>query len=128
MTAVAGEAGRTGTARDAYVLPLEMLSRGRLDVAGGKAANLGELLTAGLPVPGGFCITTEAYAAVASGAQLSTVLDALADTLAGDAAALERLATETREALLAAPVPEAVAAAVREAYARLDSGDGGIIA
>ena len=33
--------------------------------AGGKEANLGELIAAGLPVPGGFCVTADAsFAAV----------------------------------------------------------------
>ena len=35
-----------------------------LDLVGGKALNLGVMIGAGLPVPGGFCVTTEAYAAV----------------------------------------------------------------
>ena len=30
---------------------------------GGKGANLGELIAAGLPVPGGFCVTADAYRA-----------------------------------------------------------------
>ena len=34
------------------------LDRGALSVVGGKAANLGELTRAGLPVPPGFCVTT----------------------------------------------------------------------
>jgi len=29
---------------------------------GGKAANLGELMDKGFPVPGGFVVTTDAYA------------------------------------------------------------------
>ncbi|HLC43541.1 MAG TPA: PEP/pyruvate-binding domain-containing protein, partial [Patescibacteria group bacterium] len=28
---------------------------------GGKGANLGELTSAGIPVPNGFCITAQAY-------------------------------------------------------------------
>ncbi|HEX7302798.1 PEP/pyruvate-binding domain-containing protein [Lentzea sp.] len=36
-----------------------------LAAVGGKAANLGELIRAGLPVPPGFCVTTDAYRAVA---------------------------------------------------------------
>ena len=31
------------------------------DLVGGKAANLGELIAAGLPVPGGFAVTAVAY-------------------------------------------------------------------
>lgn len=38
---------------------------------GGKAANLGELTRAGLPVPQGFCVTTDAYRAVARADELA---------------------------------------------------------
>ena len=37
---------------------------------GGKAANLGELMRAGLPVPAGFCLTTRAYRRATSPAGL----------------------------------------------------------
>ena len=37
------------------------LSRGNVDIAGGKGANLGEMTQAGLPVPPGFTVTTPAY-------------------------------------------------------------------
>lgn len=40
---------------------LATLRRGDLGLAGGKAANLGELIAADLPVPQGFCVTTTAY-------------------------------------------------------------------
>jgi hypothetical protein len=40
---------------------LDELGRGDIDVAGGKGANLGELVRAGLPVPPGFVLTTAAY-------------------------------------------------------------------
>ncbi|NUP60209.1 MAG: hypothetical protein HOQ06_12160, partial [Pseudarthrobacter sp.] len=43
------------------VLDLRRLNAGLLALVGGKAANLGELMSAGLPVPDGFCLTTEAY-------------------------------------------------------------------
>ncbi|MCX2953404.1 PEP/pyruvate-binding domain-containing protein [Lentzea sp. NEAU-D7] len=39
---------------------------------GGKAANLGELTRAGLPVPQGFCVTTDAYRAVARADELAS--------------------------------------------------------
>ncbi len=38
-------------------LPFEAIDRAMLPIAGGKAANLGELARAGLPVPPGFCVT-----------------------------------------------------------------------
>ena len=43
------------------VAPLSHFKRGNLLLAGGKAANLGELLNKGFAVPDGFVITTAAY-------------------------------------------------------------------
>jgi len=37
------------------------LGRGDIAVAGGKAANLGEMTRTGLPVPPGFVVTVDAY-------------------------------------------------------------------
>ena len=45
----------------ALVLGLGAVNADMLPQVGGKAANLGELLAAGLPVPEGFCLTTAAY-------------------------------------------------------------------
>ncbi|HEY6204024.1 MAG TPA: PEP/pyruvate-binding domain-containing protein [Candidatus Limnocylindria bacterium] len=50
------------------VVPLSALGAHDLPIAGGKGANLGELILAGFPVPDGFVITTDAYVAAASAA------------------------------------------------------------
>ena len=47
------------------IVALDHVDAGALPLVGGKAANLGELIAAGLPVPAGFCVTTEAYRDVA---------------------------------------------------------------
>ena len=75
---------------------------------GGKGANLGELIAAGLPVPGGFCVTADAYrAAVAP----------LGERMAGLLAAGQH---ERLRALVAgAPLPEGLAERVRSAVAAL---------
>src|SRR5918997_1101037 len=104
------------------VLPFEDLDRASLPLAGGKAANLGELTRAGLPVPPGFCVTTAAYELVAGGAGLDRLLGALAQSPAEDTERLAELAAEARDTLLAAPVPEHVAEAVGEAYRALGDG------
>ncbi len=44
-----------------YLLALSDLTRDLMNRAGAKAANLGELLRAGFPVPDGFVLTTEAF-------------------------------------------------------------------
>lgn len=45
------------------IISLDQLSARDLPRVGGKAANLGELIRAGLPVPDGFCVTVDAYRA-----------------------------------------------------------------
>jgi pyruvate,water dikinase len=96
------------------VVGLDRLDRAALPVAGGKAANLGELIAAGFPVPAGFCVTTAAYRAAAAAVDLSAVLA----TAAGSTALAER----ARTALLGAPLPAALASVIRESYAALSQG------
>ena len=43
------------------VIPLETFRRDAVERGGGKGANLGELIAAGLDVPPGFCVVTAAY-------------------------------------------------------------------
>jgi pyruvate,water dikinase len=93
-----------------------------LPVAGGKAANLGELTRAGLPVPPGFCVTTAAYWLVAEGAGLDPTLDALAETPPDDTSRLAELAATARDALLEARVPKDLAWAIAQAYRELGNG------
>jgi phosphoenolpyruvate synthase/pyruvate phosphate dikinase len=107
----------------AMVLPFAAIDRTSISIAGGKAANLGELTRAGLPVPPGFCVTTAAYALVAAGADLEAILGELTTTRADDTAHLAGLATAARAHLQAAPVPAAVAEAITEAYRALGSGE-----
>lgn len=89
---------------------LEELCAGDVPLAGGKGANLGELVRGGFPVPRGFVLTTEAYRAAVEPPELNGLDIA-------DDAALEAAATPIREQIAAAPVPDSVA----EAYVRLGS-------
>jgi pyruvate,water dikinase len=99
------------------VLDLADVDATFLPEVGGKAANLGELIRAGFPVPPGVCVTTEAYRQVATSVAID--FDALT-TARGDA--LPRAAAAAREALREAKVPAETARAVGEAYARLGEG------
>jgi pyruvate,water dikinase len=104
------------------IVALDHVDAGALPLVGGKAANLGELTAAGLPVPAGFCVTTEAYRDVATAAGLAELLDRLAATPAGDTSALAGLARQARERILATGMPVAVAGAVTAAYRGLGDG------
>ncbi|MHA7221735.1 PEP/pyruvate-binding domain-containing protein [Arthrobacter sp. RHLT1-20] len=103
----------------ALVLALELLNKDMLPRAGGKAANLGELLRAGLPVPAGFCLTTDAYRRAMASAGLEAIHAALSATAADDLPALAGLAGSARDLVLAAAVPADIADAVRSAYTAL---------
>ncbi len=100
-------------------LPFAAIDHSSVAVAGGKAANLGELTQAGFPVPPGFCVTTEAYALVAEEAGLEPMLAELATARADDTMDLAAVAAAARARLLAAPMPERVAEAIKEAYGQL---------
>jgi pyruvate,water dikinase len=93
----------------ALVSALSTVGRTDLAAAGGKGANLGELVTAGFPVPGGFVVTTEAYEAVVRSADLRV------DEPGDDGAVL-------RAAFAAVAVPDGIRAAIAGAYAELGGG------
>src|SRR5215218_3874252 len=61
--------------RSALVVDLTQLGARDLDRGGGKAANLGELLRAGFPVPLGFVLTTTAYDVVVSSNDVQQDID-----------------------------------------------------
>jgi pyruvate,water dikinase len=101
------------------VCDLASIDGDALTLVGGKAFNLGVLIRAGLPVPSGVCVTTEAYRHVASAADLGGIFDALSKTSIADVAKLATLAGRARAAILGAPVPGLVVHAVLTSYARL---------
>src|SRR5215831_12684175 len=93
---------------------LDSSEAGSLAAVGGKGANLSRMIRAGLPVPPGFCVTTNAYAEVAA----ATAID-LDSFSAATTEELKALAAQAREEFLRAPMPREIAAAIVEAYIRL---------
>jgi pyruvate,water dikinase len=110
----------TINATDDAVRPFSRLSRGDVDYAGGKGANLGELTAAGFPVPPGFVIGAPAYAAFCDHGGLRTRIAARLEGLeVEDTEALDRAATDVRAMVDAEPVPDWLAQAIVEAYREL---------
>ncbi|MGI9254559.1 MAG: PEP/pyruvate-binding domain-containing protein, partial [Thermomicrobiales bacterium] len=101
----------------------EDLTREDAAIAGGKGANLGEMVRAGLPVPPGFVVTAQAYRRYIDGAGIR---DEIAGALAGldpeNSAALETAAATIQRLLRDAPAPvdllQEIATAYRELSAR----------
>jgi pyruvate,water dikinase len=87
---------------------------------GGKAANLGELVRAGLPVPPGFVITTAAYAgAVERSAAAGRLAELMSSLDPNDAASVQTVGRSAREIVAAVPVPAETVAAITSAYREL---------
>ena len=89
-------------------------------VAGGKGANLGELVAAGFPVPDGFVVTAAGYLeAVESGGCRSELATLVAGLAGADEACVAQVARQARALVDACGVPEAVEQAIADAYRAL---------
>jgi pyruvate,water dikinase len=96
------------------------LSRDDVPRVGGKGANLGELVAAGLPVPPGFVITADAYLQAVERAGVRQALAERMATVPVDSPAeLERAAAELQDLVRSAGLTEDLRTAVLEAYAQL---------
>jgi pyruvate,water dikinase len=80
---------------------------------GPKAANLAALARAGLPTPGGFCLTADAYRAQVAALGLD---DAVLQFAAADVRAQRRLSVEIRLALYEEPIVPEILEPLRDAW------------
>jgi pyruvate,water dikinase len=103
------------------ILPLARLGKSDVSLVGGKAANLGEILRAELPVPPGFVVTVGAYdgflEATGVGADLDLLfhLEKAGETRTGGT-------DEIRDLIANAEMPQAIALAVTDAYQHMGAG------
>ena len=105
------------------------LSMGDVAVVGGKNASLGEMISGltglGVAVPDGFATTAEAYRAFLDAAALTEQIeDRLISLDVDNVTELAAAGAEIRDWMLGAPLPEDLATAVVDAYARLEVGGG----
>jgi phosphoenolpyruvate synthase/pyruvate phosphate dikinase len=108
----------------ALAAPLQSLSGSDQAGFGGKSASLGELLAAGIPVPPGFALSTEAFARFMSASGLDTVVDdAVGAAAVEDPEAVTAASQEIRRAFRAAPVPGPVREEIVSGYRTLGQDD-----
>ena len=96
-----------------------------LTVAGGKGANLARLTAAGLPVPPGFVVRTEAYTEFIRAAGLREVIAytiAFVGAAEGDADMIEAATAALRAEIVDSELPRPLASAITAAYAGLGNG------
>jgi pyruvate,water dikinase len=98
-----------------FVLPLTA-PEGTSERVGPKAASLARLARAGLPTPGGFCLTADAYRAQIASLGLSEAVAAYTDA---DLGSSRRLSIEIRIALYEQPINPAILAPLLAAWRAL---------
>ena len=106
---------------DRYVLSLDEIDRTQGALVGGKGANLGELTRiAGICVPPGCCVTTDAFRLVMTAApSIDERLERLSGLDADDREAIGALSAELRQAVSEAVIPAGLAAEITGWVARL---------
>ena len=106
-----------------YTIPFSQLNKSNIPVAGGKGANLGEMTTAGFPVPGGFVLTTAAYNAFVEAHGLQEQIIDLAHTVANDDPHSSEVASENiKQLFMEVDIPADIVEAVVAANAELGEG------
>ncbi|MGW2092479.1 PEP/pyruvate-binding domain-containing protein [Promicromonospora sukumoe] len=107
-----------------FTLPLDDPAAVDLALTGGKGSSLARLAAAGLPVPSGFHVTTDAYRSVVAGAPQQAILAAAGEVDPDRPEAHEAAAVRIAEIFAALEIPEPLADAVRAGYASLRAVDG----
>jgi pyruvate,water dikinase len=95
------------------------IGRTDLETAGGKGANLGELTTAGFPVPPGFVLITDAYRTFVRDNIIEAAIIDAARRKSEDPAVLQAAADKIAALFADAPVQAGIASATLDAYHRL---------
>jgi pyruvate,water dikinase len=93
-----------------------------LGTVGGKAASLGELTEAGLPVPPGFVVTAGTYRTFIEEAGIDEELFSAVDVDSEDSEALEAAHERAHELIVETEVPENVREEIVEAYRSMGDG------
>ncbi len=103
-----------------FILPFSDIRAEDIPLVGGKGANLGEMTHAGFPIPPGFCLTTAAFQQFMDACPETIELYKLLDSVTpADVEKVRTVGEQVRKTLMSVPIPEPVAAAVREQWRAL---------
>lgn len=94
-----------------------------IPLVGGKGANLGEMTQAGIPVPQGFVVTSNAYYEFVSATGLeSKIREILAPVDIDDSAALLRASDLVKNTIMEAKMPDDIAELIKASYIEMGEG------
>ncbi len=105
------------------VVWFQEVDKGDIGMVGGKGANLGEMTKAGIPVPPGFIVTSQAYFHFLDESGLRPKITQLLATIdPNDSAQLQKVAAEIRQMITEAEMGSETAAEIRRAYREMGEG------
>lgn len=103
-----------------FILWFEECDKSTFPLVGGKNANLGEMVKAGIRVPPGFAITSKAFQLYMDKRGLwETVMDALSHAPLDDIKAVSKAGSLIRRAILSSPIPKEMREEIVTAYQSL---------
>lgn len=103
-----------------FILWFKEISKKNISEVGGKGANLGELIKAGLPVPSGFCVTAQAYFYYLEKSGLKTKIEKMLHGLnAEDNKKLNKISCEIKKMILDSHLPDDLVKEIKDAYYKL---------
>src|SRR3989338_6961244 len=106
-----------------YVVWFKDLRKNSIPIAGGKGANIGEMLTLHLPVPNGFAVTAQAYGEYLEKTKIQPkILSLLKDLDVENNDKLQAVATKIQNLITSTPMPAEMAEEIMYTYEMLGSG------
>ncbi len=106
--------------KTAQILKFNQVGKTDIPLVGGKGANLGEMVSANIPVPDGFIVTAKAYYDFL---KLTSLREKILTELTGldvdDSEELQAASKRVRTAVLNAKMPDVLALQIRDAYHEL---------
>ena len=112
-----------------FVLWFPETSKEDIPIVGGKAANLGELVRTGIPVPEGFTVVSQAYFDFLEKANLKNKIVTLLQKIDTDNTnILNEAANLIKKAIEGSPIPEEISKEIVDNYRKLAKDGSGLVA
>ena len=109
--------------KERWIVWFKDVGKDDIPLVGGKGANLGEMAKASIPVPPGFIVTSQSYFDFLKKSNLTDKIRSLLSNLnPDDSEKLQQIATQIKEMLNSADMPEDIASEIAQAYRKLGGG------
>ena len=115
----ASRKGKNPSPGEELVLWFEDLTKNDIPLVGGKNANLGEMLHAGIPVPPGFAVTAHAYKKFITETEIAEKIYKIIEetvTDVNDPKQYEEASKKVRKLIETTPMPREIGSAIKESY------------